>query len=435
MPYFNIGLGINPMTLGIVLMILQAWNAILDPIIGNLSDNTRTRWGRRRPFMMVGAVATAVIAPWLWRPPHQFGETVMVIYLVLVGLVFYSCFSCWGMAYYGMQLELTPNYDERTRLSAWIAFFGKITTLIGGWAMAVASSSWFANPETGEPDIVRGMKFCSWFIAVMILVSGLLPALFVKERFCETDALTQKKESLLKSIAESFQCRPLWMLNGIAFFVVVGSHSIANLAQYINIYYICGGDLAMSSMISGWKSSAMVVTGLLCIPLYTWLGERFDKKSVLGWMIGASMFGHALNYFLMTPEYPYLQIISGVFESCAFSSIWLFLPSMKADVADWDELSTTRRREGALNAFFSWFVKAALTCSMGLGGAILQYSGFDVNLADDQPPEVLHTMLMLFVIIPLVVWGFSLVFVILYPLSRNEMFSIRNRLEVRRGPI
>lgn len=174
-PYFNIGLGISPMRLGVILMVLQGWNAILDPIIGNLSDNARTRLVRRRPFMVVGAVATALISPWLWRPTEAWGEIGMGIYLIIVGMMSYTCFSCWAMPYYGMQLELTPNYDERTRLTAWITFFGKVTTLVGAWVMAIVSCSWFANPVAGAPDIVHGMKFCSWFVAVLIFASGLWP--------------------------------------------------------------------------------------------------------------------------------------------------------------------------------------------------------------------------------------------------------------------
>ena len=132
---------------------------------------------------------------------------------------------------------------------------------------------------------------------------------------------------------------------------------------------------------------------------------------------------------------PYLQIIPGIFESCAISAVWLFVPSMKADIADYDEVQTTRRREGALNAFFSWFIKAALACSMGLGGLVLQFSGFDVKLAHEQPARVLHTMLLLYVALPLIIWGCGLVFVWLYPLDRKKMAVIRTDLETRRGKI
>ena len=228
MPYFNIGLGISPARLGFVLMVLMAWNAILDPVMGNISDNARTRWGRRRPFMAVGAVLTSLMSPWIWRPPTAWGENGMVIYLVVVGMIFYACFSCWAMPYYGLQLELTPNYDERTRLTAWITFFGKIAGLIGGWAMAIVTGPWFADAVTGKPDIVHGMKTCSWFIAGIILALGLLPPIFVRERYYEAEAKHQARDPFWQSIRESFHCRPLWLLIGISFFLVVGSASVGN---------------------------------------------------------------------------------------------------------------------------------------------------------------------------------------------------------------
>ncbi|MDD5200191.1 MAG: MFS transporter [Terrimicrobiaceae bacterium] len=433
MPFFNIGLGINPAVLGLVLMILQGWNAILDPVMGNLSDNARTRWGRRRPFMVAGAALTAAVSPWIWRPPTAWGETGIIVYLAGIGMVFYACFSCWAMPFYGMQLELTPNYDERSRLTAWLTLFGKLTGLLGGWGMAIVTSSWFADPVTGKADIVHGVKTCSWFLAGLMLVSGLLPPLFVKERYYESEAKHQARDPFWQSIRESMQCGPLWRLIGISFFLVVGCYAVGTLGQYVSIYFVNRGDLAAASVIGGWKATALMVTGILCIPLYTWLGERFDKKIMVAAMLGVSMFGHTLNIICMTPAMPYLQIVPGIFESGAISALWLFLPSMKADVADYDELHTTRRREGALNAFYSWFIKAALTCSMGLGGLVLQISGFNVKLAHEQPPEVLHRMLLLYVTLPLIVWACGLAFVWRYPLDRHRMAEIRGDLERRRG--
>src|SRR6185436_14124928 len=137
MPYFNIGMGMSPAILSLILVIFQIWNAFMDPIMGNLSDNTRTRWGRRRPYMVVGAVVTACIYPFIWRAPFSWGETGAMIYLIGIGLLFYTSFSVWAMPYYALQIELTPNYDERTRLSAWITFFGKISSLGSSWTLAL----------------------------------------------------------------------------------------------------------------------------------------------------------------------------------------------------------------------------------------------------------------------------------------------------------
>ncbi len=189
--------------------------------------------------------------------------------------------------------------------------------------------------------------------AGIIFVVGLMPALFVCERYYQSETRTQARDPFWQSIRESLRCRPLWLLIGMSFFLVVGSSSVSALGQYVNIYYVCHGDIAVASIIGGWKGSVIVVTGILCIPFYTWLGERLDKKAGGRHHAARSLVGHLSNIVLMNPHHPYLQVIPGVFESAAISAIWLFVPSMKADIADYDELQTHRRREGALNAFYS----------------------------------------------------------------------------------
>jgi glycoside/pentoside/hexuronide:cation symporter, GPH family len=151
-------------------------------------------------------------------------------------------------------------------------------------------------------------------------------------------------------------------------------------------------------------------------------------------MLGMSMFGHLLNYWLMNPAHPYWQILSGFFESSAIGAVWMFLPSMKADVGDYDEQHTNRRREGSINAFYSWFIKASLTASMGIGGVVLQMTGFDRNFAQ-QPADVLQRMLWVYLIIPVVIWCVALVSIWFYPLTRQRCAEIRAVLESRRGTI
>ncbi len=434
MPYFNIGMKINPALLGLGLMILRGWDAISDPVMGNISDNARTRWGRRRPFMFVGAILTAAIYPFLWRPPAGWSELGMFFYLLVVGWLFFTSFTCWSMPYYGMQLELTPNYDERTHLTAWMSFFSKLVVLGGGWIMAIVTGPWFANPETGEADIVNGVKTCSWFLAGLIVVVGLIPALFVKERYYEKETKTQAKDPFWQSIRETFKCKPLWFLIGASFFLSLGNSSVASLGQYVNIYLVNEGRLADASVVDGWRYTTMVVVGILTLPLLTWLSEKYDKKTLVIAVLVLAMIGHLLYYYCLNPQMPYLQLIPATLQAGSLSAFWMFMPSMKADVADYDEVDTRRRREGALNAFYSWFIKAAGTFAMGMGGLMLEFSGFDVMLAQ-QPPEVLERMKWLFLVTPILIWGFSLLLILKYPLTRGKVFDIRTLLEDRRGKL
>ncbi len=492
MPFFNIGMGISPIALGVVLMVLRAWDAISDPIMGNISDNARTRWGRRRPFMFFGAITTALLYPILWHFPESVvngtswlataadwipfidhlgmdaAGKATTLYLTFVGIIFFTSFTCWSMPYYGLQLELTPNYDERTRLTAVMTVVAKLTSFVTGSAFVVivfvgtvaqgdltaidSLPSWtpawigefiagiqpwlhsFASNHLGERPIVTGMRLMCWPIAFMIFVFGILPAIFVKERYYEKESSKQASEPFWQSIRESLRCAPLWSLISVSFFLVLGYSAIGSLGQYVNIYYVCGGDMLQAGAIAAVKGMVLAASGIAMIPLFTWLGERHDKRTVVLLMLGMSMFGHLLNYWLMTPDHPYLQIVSGFFESSAIGAVWMFLPSMKADVADWDEQHTTRRREGSINAFYSWFIKASLTASMGIGGVVLAMTGFDRDFPQ-QPDDVLQRMFIYFLIIPVAIWVIALISVWFYPLTRARCREIRADLEARRGAV
>jgi len=485
MPVFNIGFGISPVVLGGIVMVIRAWDAMTDPVFGNLSDNTRTRWGRRRPYLFLGAIATAGVFPLFYNPPKSVMEgrswlttlgawipgagmdgsnSGLVAYLLVIGLLFFTCFTVWSVPFYSLLLELTPNYDERTRTAAWLTVFAKLAAFVSSWimllvltvgALAIGDMSvlegkaqvvqetmrwlqpWLAGwsgGQAGEEPLVAGMRLVCWVVAGIMLIFGLCPAIFVRERYYEAEASKQARDPFWKSLGESIHCKPLWGLILVDFFLLIGNASDSALATYLNFYYVFGGDLTAAALVGGLKGSVLVVSGLALIPVCTWLAEKYEKKKVLLGMLGFSIFGHWLNYFLMTPENPYLQIIPAIFESAAISSVFLILPSMKADVADWDELETKRRREGSLNAFFSWFVKAAITIGMGLSGVLLAVSGFDAVL-EKQPVEVLDRMFAIYIWMPIAMWGVAVVAAWMYPLSRKRCGEIRAALEARRGAI
>ncbi|MCP5533662.1 MAG: MFS transporter [Akkermansiaceae bacterium] len=436
MPFFNIGLGINPGLLGVILMVFRIWDAITDPIVGNLSDNARTRWGRRRPFIVVGSILAALVFPAIWfaPSPEAHGLTPTLVYLVIIGLTYFVCTSLWSMPYYGLQLEMTPNYDERTRVAAWYTAVGKIASVGMGWVMAIVTGPWFVDAVTGKPDIVRGVQVFSFCLAPLILVFGIIPGLFVKERYYAKETSRQQKVPFLTSLKESLTCKPLWWLILISFCHVFGIYSIGTVRQYVNIYFINNGNLANASVIEGWNYTTMFVTGLLSIPFWAWVAEKTDKRVALALILVVAMIGHLLNLFCLRPDMPYLQLVPQAFYSGASGAIWLILPSMKADVADEDELKTGCRREGSLNAFYSWFIKFALTCSMGVGGLVLNLTGFDVHL-DTQPEAVLLRMKACYIAIPIIMWTIGLAMIWFYPLDRKRMNEVRAELERRRGEI
>jgi len=142
--------------------------------------------------------------------------------------------------------------------------------------------------------------------------------------------------------------------------------------------------------------------------------------------------GHSLNYFCLTPDNPWLQLIPSLFYSAISSSIWLIVPAMRMDVADYDEWRTGKRREGSISSVFSWSVKMIGTLSIGLGGYTLQLTGFD-SVLKAQPPEVLKNMFWLYLLLPVVFWTLSLICLYLFKLNRAKMADIRSELDARRA--
>jgi len=434
MPVFNLGFGMSPALLGIVSAIHRIYDAFSDPIIGNISDNTRTRWGRRRPYIFVGSILTALVAPLLWRMPEGWSQTAMFAYLVLFGILLYTCTTIWAMSYNSLMLEMTPSYDERTRVAGYRTIAMKFGALLGTWILTFASSSWFADPQTGEADLVNGIQHISIWLSVGTIALGVLPAIFVKERYYAADASKQAKEPLLKGILDSLKLKPLWMLTGIVTLQVFGNGLVGALGFYINLFYVNDGKLANAAFIEGLKGSTAFIVGLAAVPFWIWVCERLDKKWTLMIIIGSGFIAAALNLICIRPDLPYLQIVPAVFYASVTASVWLILPSMMADVVDCDELRTHRRREGNINAIFSWFFKAGTTLSTAMSGFVLVWTGFDAAVGS-QPREVLDRMFLLYITVPSFFYSIALALLWFYPLTRKKSFELRAELEARRGKV
>jgi GPH family glycoside/pentoside/hexuronide:cation symporter len=435
MPVFNIGYGISPGVLGMIMMVYRAWDAFSDPIMGNLSDNTRTRWGRRRPYILLGAVLAALLTPFMWRLDPAWSQTTMVAYITVIGLLLFTCTTIWAMPYNSMMLEMTPNYDERTRVAAYRTVFTKLGIVIGGWVLPFAMSARFADPVTGEPDIVRGVQSISLFIAAAVVLLGTLPALVIRERYYLKEASHQAPEPLVQGLRDTFRIKPLWMMIGFVVFQVFGAGITGALGLYINFYLINRGALSDAAVIEGLKDTTGFLVGLAAVPFWTWVCEKLDKKWTMMIIISSGFIGCALNLVCLTPDHPYLQIVPAVFYASVTASLWLIIPSMLADMVDYDELHTGKRREGSINSVFSWFLKMGLTLSVGLSGFVLEWTGFDRGAGPIQPPEVLQRMLMYYILLPIAFWGIALLLVWRYPLKRARMLEIRRELEQRRGRV
>lgn len=439
-PVFNLYLKVNPVYIGTALMITRLFDAFTDPIIGSLSDNARTRWGRRRPFILVGSILAGLGLPLLFMASPDWSER-QIFWFILVSAILYApMMSCYNMPYYSLGAELTPDYNERTNLMSFRGLIQKVIEVPNFYAFRFTQAGLFAigiDAATGHRtyDTLQGARvFCAIMGAIIVLI-GILNFVFVKERYFEkVKALQTEKVSLRESFFTTLRCRPFLMIVVIGLAFNMGSAIVGQLGQYTTIFYVAGGDQQLGSTWNGHMGLGAMAGAIIGVPLINLLSRRFGKRHALAldMLFGITVF--IGTWWLYSPRLPWLQLVaSGGIGLCG-AALWVMHGSMGADVMDFDELQSHKRREGAFSACSSWIMKASSALTMFLSGIVLNATGFDAQKAQQSAETVTNIRLSL-AAIPSVGLAIALVMVLLYPLTRERMHEIRLQLETRRGRV
>ncbi|MFA5257371.1 MAG: MFS transporter [Opitutales bacterium] len=432
-PVFNMGMGVGTHLVSSALMIFRLWDAFTDPVMGWISDNTRTRWGRRRPYLVLGAVLCAATYPLIWFFPRDLSEYQLFAWFIGFGLLFYTAFTVWAMPWASLLMEMTPDVDERTRVTAVRGFFQAFSAVAMGATWWFIRRPMFADPLTGLPDNVAGMRFVSIILAVVFLVCGILPAIFVKERYYTH--LKQDKVTLFKSLRETLSNRSFVYLILITILFMLGTNMVFSLGPYLSVYYVLGGDESAAAVFSNYQSWIYFATNAGFLLFWTWLAERIGKRRTLfiamSLVIGAGL----SNWFNYNPEYPYLMLMVTVLLGPAYSGIWLMIPSITADIIDEDELHSGERREGSFAAVSSWVGKFSMSIAFGLSGWIMKWLGFDVKLGTNQVDGVFTNMRLTMTVVPVLTVIGALLLMRHVHMSTARVREIRGELEARRGKV
>ena len=149
-----LGLGISPIWVGVIGFIPRIFDAVLDPIVGFSSDNTRTRYGRRRPFIFFGAIFAGICYMLMFQLYKSNSATFNGLYFLVFQVLFFAAFTCYSIPWIALGYELTPDYHERTSLQSWSRVFAQVPWLLAPWCWAIMyNKNWFANAQ-GDPDPV-----------------------------------------------------------------------------------------------------------------------------------------------------------------------------------------------------------------------------------------------------------------------------------------
>jgi glycoside/pentoside/hexuronide:cation symporter, GPH family len=418
MPIYNIGLGINAVMLGWALAIPRILDAITDPLMGNISDNTRSRFGRRRQYVFVGSVLCALLFPFIWMPPAG-SHAVMLGWftgMMCLHAVFYTVFN---VPYTALGYEVTPDYDERTRLFAWRFYFATAAGVAVQWLYKLCLMA-------GETE-VEGIRVVSVVIAVAVLATGILPAMFTREKVIEQ---TQPKVKLGTALKCALQNRAFLTLMASYIIIVTTMFSCGALTLYINIFYIFGGDRSAGGTMMGMAGTVMIGAAFLGMLLMKKVSELTGKKTAMLISLGTAIVGTIVSWFTLTPAMPWLQLISAVILGVGIQGCWLLVSSMVGDVCDDDELRTGLRQEGLYSAVSGFMNKAAFAFTAITSGYVLQLSGYVEGA--DVTPEIGYRMKVIFVVMQTLGLLVGLLLMALFPISRKRAEETRRILDERK---
>lgn len=377
----NISLGLSAVWLGAILLIPRLWDAFSDPIIGHLSDNTRTRWGRRRPYIAAGGMFVAVSFVCMWWVPregsgfagsdaaHQWLQLGFILSSVVV---FYTACTLFEIPHGALGMEMANDYHERTRLFSSKAFFGNLFAMGTPFLIKLASLETFK----GTGDLVDGMRYVSLLVAGVLLPLSLWWFFALREPMFAS-VRRQKKTSFWQEMRVTLSNKTFLSLVAIIFTLAMGFNFVSLFNQYTIIFYLYGGDEYGAADLLAWNGLLWGVTGVLAAFPLNWLGKKFGKKTTL--IIAILLMGSAqlAKIICYSPEYPYLVFIPTVLLSAGMFMFFTLAASMVGDICDEDELKTGTRTEGSYYAVFWWYIKMGSAFAGLVMGALVTFTDFD----------------------------------------------------------
>lgn len=434
MVILNLGLGMDPFLVGLIAAIPRAFDALSDPMVGYLSDHTRTRWGRRRPYIFVGALLAGLVFALMWQLPPGQTESFYFWVFLAASILFFLTYTLYATPFVAFGYEMTSDYHERTRLHSIANAAGQLVWLGVPWFYAIMAN------ERLFSDTVEGARTLAVAVGLTVAVLGVVPAVFCRERPLpplrqeERRGLWANLVEFFKGIGTTFKCSPFVKICAATFLVFNGYQLGISFSLYVMIYYLYGGDDAAAGDLQGWFGTVTAASTIGVILITGWLATRLGKRRTFTITVLLSLVGYALKWFGYDPENPRLLLYAAPLVAFGVGSLFTLMGSMISDVCDYDELQTGERREGVFGAIYWWMVKIGMALAGLLTGIMLNGSGFDVAL-EEQSERTLFLLRVFDIGVPLLTSAAAVLIMLRYPITEERAYEIREELERRRGKL
>jgi GPH family glycoside/pentoside/hexuronide:cation symporter len=411
MKYATDVLLLSPALIGTLFAAGRLWDAFSDPIIGTLSDRTKTRMGRRRPWMLA-AVPLLIGFMWMsWVPPESLTGNDLTLWVGVSLFGFYTAFTFYMIPHVSLGAELTPDHHDRTRIfgvqSA--AFTSGMVFSFGAMQFVMTS-----DDQRGAAQIVA---MC---LGVGMLVLLVIPPIRLRER---PEFQGRGAQSPLAAMRDVFGNGNAMRLLVVQFTVMIGISVIGLLSPYIVEYVIKRPDMV------GPLPALFLIASLASIPIWIRVSKRIGKRDA--WAIAMVMAGIGFGLMALAEDESDLLLLACLLPLIGFGNGCggIVAPSILADIIDGDELDTGERKEGAYNAAFGLALKVANAAMILVTGLVLEALNFQPNV--EQPDNVKLGLRLLYGVLPLVMFLMAAAVLRGFKLDEAEHDRIRAELDAR----
>jgi GPH family glycoside/pentoside/hexuronide:cation symporter len=431
--------GMDPFLAGLLGGLPRFYDAITDPIMGFISDNTKSRFGRRRPYIFIGAILSGVLFAVLWQLSPDNSQAYNFWYFLIFSLIYLTGNTIFSTPLIGLGYEMTSDYNERTRLMAFSQTLGQIAWMIVPWFWVL-----IANPNLFESQAI-GVRKLSMIVGGVCIVLGIMPAIFCKGIDASKmegrvkityRTLWSNLMDLFRGIVQVSKNKPFMKLCGATFLVFNGFQLVASFSYFIIVFYMFKGDYGLAGNWPAWFSTvSAIITAFLVIPVISAIASRVGKRNAFIISTFISIIGYLLKWWGFNPENPWLMFMPLPLMVFGIGGLFTLMMSMTADVCDLDELNNGMpRKEGTFGAIYWWMVKLGQALALVLGGLVLKLVGFDQNAAV-QTAETITKLRIADIAIPAFTALLAILVMWKYDLTETKAREIKEMLVARRGEL
>ncbi|GAB4468570.1 MAG: MFS transporter [Anaerolineae bacterium] len=425
--------GIQPALASFAVLIGAIWDAVNDPLIGALSDRVHTRWGRRRPFLLIFAIPFGAAFMLLWWAPPWESQVILMLHVTAAYMIADTLQTLITVPYLSLTPELTEDYDERTSLTTWRMIFNLMASL----ATAVAA-----------PEIVNSAPTPQQGYLLMAVIFGILGALpyfgiflVARER---REHLTSGASTVLESFKAAWQNVPFRIATGINLLNWVTFDLVGLMIPFFLTYWIEGGSQRAEVQVPGLGSLAiesiiffiLLVTALITLPFWSWLAHRWSKRNayIAGMVFWA---GVQLLIFSVGPGERGKIMLMAFLAGISVSTAHVLPDALFPDILEWDELRTGKRHEGMYYGVKSFIRKITGAIAIFIALQTLGLFGYQTPPAGSevfqQSPETLTAIRLLTGPGGAVFLLGAIALAFFYPISRERHTRMRRLLMRRRA--